>query len=64
MELCNQKLIISSKKNVLPLHEMDILFESSSLKIKEKLGSYDGSKMNESSSLQIYICEKNHNNII
>ena len=39
-------------------HEMDILFESSSLKIKEKLGSYDGSKMNESSSLQIYICEK------
>lgn len=39
-------------------HEMDILFESSSLKIKEKLGSYDGSKMNESSSLQIYICKK------
>ena len=39
-------------------HEMDILFESSSLKIKEKLGSYDGGKMNESSSLQIYICEK------
>lgn len=39
-------------------HEMDILFESSNLKIKEKLGSYDGSKMNESSSLQIYICGK------
>ena len=39
-------------------HEMDILFESSSLKIKEKLGSYDGDRMNESSSLQIYICEK------
>mgnify|MGYP006248543069 CR=1 FL=1 len=48
----------SFKQKMYYPHEVDILFENSSLNIKEKLGSYDGSKMNPSSTMQIYICEK------
>ena len=40
-------------------HMMDLLFEFSGLKIKEKLGNYDGSPMDSDSEMQIYICEKN-----
>ena len=48
----------SFKQKMYYPHEMDILFENSSLNIMEKLGSYNGSKMNDSSTMQIYICEK------
>ena len=48
----------SFKQKMYYPHEMDILFENSSLNIIEKLGSYDGSKMNDLSTMQIYICEK------
>ena len=48
----------SFKQKMYYPHEMDILFEKSSLNIIEKLGSYDGSKMNDSSTMQIYFCEK------
>ena len=48
----------SFKQKMYYPHEMDILFENSSLNIMEKLGSYDGSKMNDSSTMQIYFCEK------
>ncbi len=40
-------------------HMMDLLFDYSGLKIKEKLGDYDGSPMDSNSEMQIYICEKN-----
>ena len=39
-------------------HEMDILLSKSGFKILEKIGDYDGSKMDEFSSMQIYLCEK------
>jgi SAM-dependent methyltransferase len=39
-------------------HTMDLLFENSGLMIKEKLGDYDGSRMNQDSDMQIYICKK------
>ena len=53
-----QKEKYSFKQKMYYPHEMDILFEKSSLNIIEKLGSYDGSKMNDSSTMQIYFCEK------
>ena len=37
-------------------HEMDILLGESDLFIKEKIGNYDGSAMNEESEFQIYVC--------
>ncbi len=39
-------------------HMMDLLFEYSGLKVKEKLGDYDGSPMDNNSDMQIYICKK------
>jgi len=39
-------------------HTMDLLFENSGLMIKDKLGDYDGSCMNQDSDMQIYICKK------
>jgi len=39
-------------------HVMDLLFEEAGLQIKEKLGEYDGSPMDETSNMQIYICKK------
>ena len=48
----------SFKQKMYYPHEIDILFENSSLNITKKLGSYDGSKINDSSTLQIYFCEK------
>jgi len=39
-------------------HVMDILLSDSGLRIKEKMGDYDGSPMDEESGMQIYVCEK------
>ena len=39
-------------------HFMDILISSVGLVIKEKLGDYDGSSMDEESGMQIYVCKK------
>ena len=39
-------------------HEMDILLGESGLLIKEKIGNYDGSPMNEESGFQIYVCAR------
>ena len=40
-------------------HSMDILLSEAGLIIKEKLGNYDGSPMDEESGMQIYVCSKN-----
>ena len=37
-------------------HEMDILLDNSGLVIKNKMGDYEGSPMNEKSGMQIYVC--------
>ena len=37
---------------------MDLLFEKAGLVIKEKLGDYDSSPMDQESNMQIYICGK------
>lgn len=39
-------------------HVMDLLFEKAGLVIKEKLGDYDSSPMDQESNMQIYICGK------
>jgi hypothetical protein len=39
-------------------HVMDILISRAGLVIKEKLGNYDGSSMDEESRMQIYVCKK------
>ena len=39
-------------------HMMDILLSDAGLEIKEKLGDYDGSPMDEESGMQIYVCTK------
>ena len=39
-------------------HMMDILLSGAGLVIKEKLGDYDGSPMDEESGMQIYVCGK------
>jgi len=39
-------------------HEMDILFGDSGLLIKEKMGDYNGSPLNEKSKMQIYVCAR------
>ena len=48
----------SFKMRMFNPHTMDLLFENSGLTIKEKLGDYDGSAMNQNSDMQIYICKK------
>jgi hypothetical protein len=40
-------------------HSMDILLSEAGLIIKEKLGNYDGTPMDEESGMQIYVCSKN-----
>ena len=40
-------------------HSMDILLSEAGLIIKEKLGHYDGTSMDEESGMQIYVCSKN-----
>ena len=37
-------------------HEMDIFLDNSGLVIKNKMGDYEGSPMNEKSGMQIYVC--------
>ena len=37
-------------------HEMNILLDNSGLVIKNKMGDYEGSPMNEKSGMQIYVC--------
>ena len=40
-------------------HAMDIFLSEAGLIIKEKLGHYDGTPMDEESGMQIYVCSKN-----
>ena len=37
-------------------HEMDILLDNSGLIINNKMGDYEGSRMNEKKGMQIYVC--------
>ena len=39
-------------------HEMDIILSESGFIIKDKIGDYDGSPMDEESGMQIYVCKK------
>ena len=40
-------------------HAMDIFLSEAGLIIKEKLGHYNGTPMDEESEMQIYVCSKN-----
>ena len=38
-------------------HEIDIILSESGFIIKDKMGDYDGSPIDEESGMQIYVCE-------